>query len=512
MFGKVMGAVVVGIEGVLVQVEADISNGLPSFDMVGYLGAEVREARERVKTALRNSGFVLQPSRITINLSPANLRKQGNGFDLPIAVALLMAAGYLTKEETDGILFAGELSLDGSVKGIRGVLSLSSCAMEHGVKQIVVPMENAKEAAIIQGISSFGVFNLAEMVAFLKEPVKRQPTLVNTEELLKRRKDDSLDFSEMHGQRRIKRAAEIAAAGFHNLLYIGPPGSGKTMAAKRIPTILPPMTLSESVEVSKVYSIAGLLPEGEPLIAKRPFRHPHHTVSAVALVGGGRIPKPGEISLAGKGILFLDELPEFQREALEILRQPLEEHRVVISRAHGTYTYPADFQLICAMNPCKCGYYPDRSKCRCTFAEIRKYLSRISKPLLDRIDICVETPRVEYMDLVSGEREEDSASIRLRVEGAMEVQRKRYEKEEFLFNSQLNGKTIKKYCILEKKGKELMEQAFLRMELSVRAYEKILKVARTIADLDGEEQILSSHLAEAISYREVDQKYWGGDL
>lgn len=512
MFGKVMGATVVGIEGILIQVEADISNGLPSFDMVGYLGAEVKEARERVRTALRNSGFSIPPSRITVNLSPANLRKQGNGFDLPIAVALLRAAGYLKEEETDGILFAGELSLDGSLKGIHGVLSLSSCAKENGLKKVMVPRENANEAAIIHGIDSYGVSSLKDMVERLKKKDMEEPVQIDGEELLKKRTDDSLDFSEMSGQEMVKRAAEVAAAGFHNLLYIGPPGSGKTMAAKRIPTILPALTLKESVELSKVYSIAGLLPEGEALIVKRPFRNPHHTMSAVALVGGGRIPKPGEISLAGKGVLFLDELPEFQRETLEILRQPLEERQVVISRVHGTYTYPADFQLVCAMNPCKCGYYPDRSKCRCTPAEIHRYLSRISKPLLDRIDICVETPRIEYRDLEEKRRGESSANIRIRVEQAMEIQKKRYEKESFLFNSQLKGAKIDEYCQLEKEGKKLMKQAFVRLELSARSYEKILKVARTIADLEGETQILSCHLAEAISYREVDLKYWGGNV
>lgn len=512
MFGKVISAAVVGIEGVLVQVEADISNGLPSFDMVGYLGAEVKEARERVRTALRNSGFVIPPSRITVNLSPANLRKQGNGFDLPIAVALLRAAGYLTKEEVDGILFAGELSLDGSLKGIRGVLSLASCAEESGIQTVMVPGENAREAAIVSGIASYGVSSLTEAVNYLKTLDERTPVKINGEELLKQNMEYSMDFSEINGQKTVKRAAEVAAAGFHNLLYIGPPGAGKTMAAKRIPTILPALTLQESVELSKVYSIAGLLPAGEALITKRPFRNPHHTMSAVSLVGGGRTPKPGEISLAGKGILFLDELPEFQRETLEILRQPLEDRRVVISRVYGTYTYPADFQLICAMNPCKCGYYPDRTKCRCSESEIRRYLGRISKPLLDRIDICVETPQVEYEDLVKKNKEEGSASIRARVEKAMEIQKKRYEKETFLFNSQLSGKKVKQYCILDEKGRALMEQAFSCMKLSARSYEKILKVARTIADLDGEETIHSSHLAEAISYREVDQKYWGGSV
>lgn len=512
MFGKVISAAVIGIEGVLVQVEADISNGLPSFDMVGYLGAEVKEARERVRTALRNSGFVIPPSRITVNLSPANLRKQGNGFDLPIAVALLRAAGYLKKEEVDGILFAGELSLDGSLKGICGVLSLASCAKENGIQTVMVPGKNAGEAAIVSGIASYGVASLAETVNYLKALHEKAPVKINGEELLKRNTKYSMDFSEINGQKTVKRAAEVAAAGFHNLLYIGPPGSGKTMAAKRIPTILPALTLRESVELSKVYSIAGLLPEGEALITKRPFRNPHHTMSAVSLVGGGRTPKPGEISLAGKGVLFLDELPEFQRETLEILRQPLEDRKVVISRVYGTYTYPADFQLVCAMNPCKCGYYPDRTKCRCSETEIHRYLGRISKPLLDRIDICVETPQVDYKDLITKSREEGSASIRARVEKAMEIQKRRYEKEAFLFNSQLNGKKVKQYCILEEKGKALLEQAFVRMKLSVRSYEKILKVARTIADLDGEERIRSSHLAEAISYREVDQKYWGGSV
>lgn len=496
----------------MVQVEADISSGLPSFDMVGYLGAEVREARERVRTALRNSGYLIPPSRITVNLSPADLRKQGNGFDLPIAVALLTASGYVTEEQTRGTLFAGELSLDGSLKGINGVLSLVSCGAENGMRRAVVPVENGREAAIPPGIQAFCCPSLRDVVDFLHNPQGRDPVPGDEELGVLQESVEGEDFADVSGQEMVKRATEVAAAGMHNILYIGPPGSGKTMVARRIPSILPPLTLEESMELTKVYSVAALLPEGQGLLNRRPFRSPHHTISASALAGGGRIPAPGEVSLADKGVLFLDELPEFHRMALEILRQPLEDKRIVISRVHGTYTFPADFQLVCAMNPCRCGWYPDRNRCRCTEMDIRRYLGRISKPLLDRIDICVEAPRVEYRDLIRRKKGESSAAIRSRVVRAMEIQKKRYEGEPILFNSQLGGNKVREFCRLDRAGSKLMERVFAQMELSARAHDKILKVARTIADLEESREILPVHLAEAVGYREMDRKYWGGDV
>lgn len=512
MVAKVYTGTTNGIEGILVCVEADISDGLPMFDMVGYLGAEVKEARERVRTALKNSGYRLPPSHITVNLSPADLRKQGNYFDLPIALAVLAAAGFVRANELKDKIFIGELGLDGSVRPVNGALVLAECGCNAGIKRAVVPQENAKEAAYLEETAVYGIRNLSEIVTLLNNPdcfqEKRQ--LISEEERKRNENNQktALDFSDLYGQERMKRAAMIAAAGFHNLLYIGTPGSGKSMAAKRIPSILPPMTYREQLEVTKIYSVAGLLDHKEGLIKVRPFRSPHHTISATALAGGGRFPKPSEISLAHHGVLFLDELAEFKRDTLEVMRQPLEDGKVTISRVNGSCSYPADFMLVAAMNPCPCGYYPDRSRCHCSPGDIRRYRDRISRPMLDRIDLCTEACVVKFDDLSHAKKGESSAGMRESVTEAIKRQQMRYQDEEILFNSQLSGARLTRFCHLSKSQNALLRHAFESMGLSVRARDRILRVARTIADIEGCEEIRENHLAEAISYRSIDRKYW----
>lgn len=511
MFSKVYSGGLQGIDGYLVQVEADVGNGLPGFHMVGYLASEVREAEDRVRTALKNSGFALSPRKVTINLSPADIRKDGNAFDLPVAVAVLAAYEMIEAEVLKDMAFIGELGLDGKLKPVRGVLSMVSALRDHGKKWCFLPEANRPEGTAVGKIRVIGVENLRQLVGLLnkKQEIERQrPSLLPSQP-----EEDSVypvDFSEINGQGLVRRATEVAVAGRHNILYIGPPGSGKSMVAQRIPTIMPSLSQEEQLEISKIYSVCGMIPPGKALLSKRPFRSPHHTISPQAMAGGGRSPKPGEISLASRGVLFLDEFPEFRREALEILRQPLEERKVTISRVSGSCTFPANVLVVAAMNPCPCGFYPDRNRCSCNQEQVRRYLGRISRPLLERMDICVETAPVSYQDIRGREGEnEPSACIRERVEQAGEIQRRRFAGSGIFFNSEMGNRQVEQYCALDKEEDELLGRTFHEKRLSARGYHKILKVARTIADLDGKEKIEKAHLCEAIAYRDLEEKYWG---
>lgn len=508
-FSTVLSATVLGLKVELVNVEADVSNGLPMFHMVGYLSSEVKEATDRVRTAIHNSGMDFPAKKTIINLAPATIKKRGAAFDLAIAVAILTALGQLKQESVNNIILLGELSLDGNIRPVTGVLPVVLEAKKRGITTCVLPKANALEGALVREMKIIGVETLEETFLFLdgKKNIKQTQYRIEQEE--EERGQPILDYSDVYGQAAVKRAAEIAVAGSHNLLLVGPPGSAKSMIAKRIPTIYPEMTMEESMEITKIYSILGMLKEEQPLIRTRPFRSVHHTATKTSLVGGGRIPKPGEISLAHSGVLFLDELPEFQREVLEVLRQPLEEHYIRITRSQGIYQFPANFMLVGALNPCPCGCYPDLNKCRCTEKEIRQYIGKLSQPFLDRMDICVEAPRVEYHALKEKREEESSRQIRMRVSKARKIQQKRYANKGIFTNSQLDGKLLEQYCALGPKEEQLMQQAFSNLGLTARSYYKILKVARTIADLEEAENIETKHLQEAIGYRTLDKKYWG---